>query len=315
MGIGALVHHPVDPLLQACAFDRPTGGADGRQHGPRPVLRTALVERTPQPPGRCADERDMAGLPRAVAPLALSQAPRLRTGPRQRRGACPAVPIPHPQAHRLPHQPMTHQGVARLCLVAVLPQPAHPYGLGDLGQPQRLPAVPGASVAHPDRWCGRPGPLARHGLQGWCPSVIPQGPMALPLPHRRPCGALPVVQPLGTCDRAVTGAVARAAAPDGRVEPRDTPREVVRALPLLARGFFLAPSPVQGSGRSRRADSVGAPGIMGADRPLVGMVPAPAHGCDPLARMVHQGLGRGPSPLAGGGASWAPPATTPRGGR
>ena len=81
MVIGEFVHNPVDQLLQEFAFDRPTGFADGRQHSPSPVLRTALVERTHQKTVRCADELHVAGLPLAVAHLALSQAQLLLTVP------------------------------------------------------------------------------------------------------------------------------------------------------------------------------------------------------------------------------------------
>ena len=87
MVIGELVHNPVDQLLQEFAFDRPTGFADGRQHGPSPVLRTALVERTHQQTVRCADEIHVAGLPLAVAHLAISQAQLLLPVPMKRLGA------------------------------------------------------------------------------------------------------------------------------------------------------------------------------------------------------------------------------------
>ena len=73
MVIGEFVYNPVDQLRQEFAFDRPTGFADGRQHGPSPLLRTALVERAHQQTVRCADEIHVAGLPLAVAHLAIAE--------------------------------------------------------------------------------------------------------------------------------------------------------------------------------------------------------------------------------------------------
>jgi hypothetical protein len=68
------VDHPIHSLGQYLACDRPTGFADGRQHAPSPVLRTALVPRAHVHTVRCADERDVAGLPLARAYLTVAQA-------------------------------------------------------------------------------------------------------------------------------------------------------------------------------------------------------------------------------------------------
>jgi hypothetical protein len=38
MVIGKLVHNSVNQLSQECAFDGPTGFADGRQHGPTTTM-------------------------------------------------------------------------------------------------------------------------------------------------------------------------------------------------------------------------------------------------------------------------------------
>jgi hypothetical protein len=71
MVIGELVHNPVDQLRQEFAFDCPTGFADGRQHGPSPLLRTVLMERVHQQTGRCADEIHVAGPNRATTSFTL----------------------------------------------------------------------------------------------------------------------------------------------------------------------------------------------------------------------------------------------------
>ena len=70
-----LLHNPIDHARQCLGFDGPTGFADGRQHGPSPVLRTVLMERTHQQTVRCADEIHVAGLPLAAAgyPLKAGQ--------------------------------------------------------------------------------------------------------------------------------------------------------------------------------------------------------------------------------------------------
>jgi hypothetical protein len=145
-------------------------------------------------------------------------------------------------------------------------------------------------VAHAYRVFGLPGHLARHCLQGLFPSVIHQFPVALQLPHMRPFGALHVVEHLGPDARAVTCEVARDIARDGVVAQLKTPLGVVRELPLLARGFFLEPSPGNRILCSRGADIVGDQVIMGDDLALVGMVPEPADVCAQLAHMVHQRL-------------------------
>jgi len=182
MVLGELGHHPGDQLRQAGALDCPTGCADGRPPRPRPVLRTALVARTPQQPVRWADESPVAGLPRAVAPLALSQAPRRLPVPRPRLGVGPAVPRHPPQAPHLPPPPIPPPGFARLGLGALLPTQAPPSRRGAIGPPPLLPAGPRASVAPAARCGGRPGQRARHALPGGGPSVRDQGPGALPRP-------------------------------------------------------------------------------------------------------------------------------------
>src|SRR5262245_7560930 len=117
---GACVHTPVNQLSQEFAFDGPTGCADGRQPGPSPGLRTVLVERTHQKTVRCADEIPVAGRPRAMAPLAIAQPHRLFPVPMPCLGACPAVPLYHPQAHALPPPSLTHHRFARFRLAALL---------------------------------------------------------------------------------------------------------------------------------------------------------------------------------------------------
>ena len=108
MVIGELVHNPVDQLRQEFAFDCPTGFADGRQPGPSPLLRTVLMERVHQQTVRCADERHVAGLPLAVAHLAIAEPQLLLPVPMKCLGACPAVPIHQHHANHLPQQPITH---------------------------------------------------------------------------------------------------------------------------------------------------------------------------------------------------------------
>jgi hypothetical protein len=306
MVIGELVHQPVDQLRQQCALDRPPGFAAGRQPRPSPRLRPALVARTPQPTGCSADELHLAGLPRAVAPRALRRAPTPACRPAATAQCLASGAATPPHAPHLPGQPMTPQGFARLCLVALLPTPAHPSGLGALGNPPRLPEVPVSSVAHAYRVLGLPRPLARHCLQGWFPAVIHPWPVALQLPPMRPCGALHVVEHLGPGARAGTGAVARAMARDGIVAQLQTPRGVVRALPLLARGFFLAPSPGHRIVCSRGADIVGDQGLRGDDRGRVGLVPEPADVCAQLAPRGHQRLRAGHPPARAGARLGSP---------
>ena len=86
MVIGKLVDNPVNQLRQEFAFHRPTGFADGRQHGPSPVLRTALVERAHQQTVRCADEIHVAGLPLAAAHLTIAEPQLLLAVPMKRLG-------------------------------------------------------------------------------------------------------------------------------------------------------------------------------------------------------------------------------------
>ena len=102
MVVGELVHNPIDQLPQEFPFNRPTGFADGRQRAPSPLLHTALPQRTHQETVRCADEIHVAGLPLAVAHLAIAEPQLLLAVPMKRLGACPAVPIHQHHANHLP---------------------------------------------------------------------------------------------------------------------------------------------------------------------------------------------------------------------
>lgn len=86
MVIGEFGRNPIHQLLQEFAFDCPTGFADGRQYGPSPLLRTVLVERPHQQTVRCADEIHVAGLPLAVAHLAIAEPQFLLAVPMKRLG-------------------------------------------------------------------------------------------------------------------------------------------------------------------------------------------------------------------------------------
>jgi hypothetical protein len=105
----------------------------------------------------------------------------------------------------------------------------------------------------------------------------------------------------GARDIAVKREVPRDAARNSIVDQRNTQRGVILELLLLARVLFPEPSPFHRRVCSRGTDIVGEQGIMGDDIPLVGMVPKPAHVCDQLARMVHQGIVDGPHPAGAGG--------------
>src|SRR5215211_6369618 len=288
MVIGELVHNPVNQLSQEFAFDGPTGFADGRQHGPSPVLRTVLVERTHQKTVRCADEIHVAGLPLAIAHLAISKPQLLLPVPMKGLGACPAVPIYQHHANDLPHQSITHQRFARFRIAALLPKQDHPYWMFHLGNPHLFTEVPVPSVAHPYRFFGLPRNLASHRLEGLFLSVIDQLPVELEVPHIRTLGALNVIEYLGTREIAVKREVPWDATGDGIVDQLDTQLGVVLERPLLTRVFFLEPAPFNGIMRSRGTDIVGDQVIMGEDVPLVRMVPEPAHVFDQLAGMVHQ---------------------------
>src|SRR5205085_6540366 len=101
---------------------------------------------------RCADEIHVAGLPLAVAHLAISQAQLLLPVPMKCLSACPAVPIHQHHAYHLPQQPMTHQGFACLCIVALLPKQDNPYRMGDIGNPHLLTKVISQNE-YPDSIC------------------------------------------------------------------------------------------------------------------------------------------------------------------
>jgi hypothetical protein len=129
------------PIGQEFAFDSSTALADGRQHPPSPLLRTALVERAYQQTARCADEIHLAGLPLAITHLAIAEPQLLLAVPMKRLGACPAVSIHQHRANHLSDQPITHQRFTRR-LFALLPKQDNPHGMRDVRNPHLFTEVP-----------------------------------------------------------------------------------------------------------------------------------------------------------------------------
>ena len=99
-----LIYNPVDHPLQGLRFHRTTGFANGRQRPPSLVLRTTLLQRAHQETLRCTDERHVAGLPFAAAPLTVSQPQRLLAVPMKGLGAGPAMPIHQHYTNHFPPQ-------------------------------------------------------------------------------------------------------------------------------------------------------------------------------------------------------------------
>ena len=251
MCYGQLVHNPIHDPLQRLGFDGPTGFADGRQRAPSPVIQMRLVQRAPQETGRYADEIHVAGLPLASASLTVSQAQPLLPISRKGLGACPPIPLDHYHTDDFPPQAVAHQRRAGLLVPTGLPKHHHPPRMIDVRNAPLLAKVSIPPLPHAHGLLRAPRELPGHRLQGLLPPVIHHVPGQLQIADIRPLLALHMVEHCGAGTRALTGERPREPTRPGILDPGETQRRVVLALPRGTRRTLLEALPCHGLVRPR----------------------------------------------------------------
>src|SRR5690242_6706956 len=145
----------------------------------RPLLRTALLQLAHEQAVRQHDQVHVPGLALDVTQLTVTQPELLLAVPMG--GLCtrPAMPVhPHDPTHP-PGDPVGHQDLDRLRVLAMLPEGHDPHLVLDVGNPDRRREIPLPLVPDP-----QPG-LARTFMTIWqtlWPCARPSD-----LVYRRPC--------------------------------------------------------------------------------------------------------------------------------
>ena len=245
------------------------------------MLRTALLQRAPQEPVRCADERDVAGLPLAAAHLTIAQPPRLLPIPMQGLGPCPAMPIYQDDPKHFPAQRVAAQRFPRLRVVSLAPAQHKPHGMRHGRKPPLFTEGPIAPAAHPHRFFRCPRHLRRPLLQFLLTPRIHSLTIELQVAHRGALLALAVVEDCRARARAITREVARNRTLHGSIDQLDTQPGLVLEGPFRTGVPLLNPAPLEGLVGPRRTHIMRDEIIVCDNMPRVSMIPAPAHVFDP----------------------------------
>src|SRR4051812_15342218 len=115
----------------------------------RPLLRTALPQLAHEQAVRQHDQVHVPGLALVVTQLTVAQPELLLAVPMEGLRTRPALPVHPHDPTRLPGDPVRHQDLAALLVIAVMPQDDDPYLVPHIGDANRRREIPLATVADP----------------------------------------------------------------------------------------------------------------------------------------------------------------------
>ena len=282
-----------------------------------PLLRTALLQLAHEQAVRQHDQVHVPGLALDITQLTVAQPELLLAVPMERLRARPAMPVhPHDPTH-LPGDPVRHQDLAALLVVAVMPQDDDPHLVLHVGDAHRRREVPLAPVADPHLLAVRRRDRRRQfaGLDD--PALPLQLAVGLqvadvaPGPPEPILLAVDVVEDLGVGEVAVEGEVAGDLPLAHPVDQLAAQLGVVaeRLLQGLADLLLAEEAELQRVVLAGGADVVDEEVVLGDLVPLLGVVPVPAGVGDQHPVPVDQGVVDGDDALvavAGGGVLLEP---------
>src|SRR5512135_2633477 len=144
-----LLNRPGERRAQGFLGHRSAGFADGHQPVERPLLRTALLQLADEQTVRQHDQVHMPGLALDITQLTVAQSELLLAVPMKGLRPCPAMAVPPHDPTHLPGDPMRHQNLDRLRVVAISPEDHNPNLVLYVGDAHRHGEVPLPLVPDP----------------------------------------------------------------------------------------------------------------------------------------------------------------------